>query len=219
LKTPADVLAETFGLGAVPELAPRYNIAPTQEVAALRRAEGEEEPRLDLLRWGLVPFWAKEPSIGSRMINARGETVASKPAFRAALRRRRCLILADGFYEWKKTGGAKQPFHIRLREDRPFAFAGLWERWEGPECESLRSCAIVTTEPNEMLAEVHDRMPVILPLEDHALWLDPAEQDPARVLPLIRSYPAGEMEAFPVSTWVNSPRNDDPRCVEPLEAS
>lgn len=220
LKTPAEVLAETFELSATPELAPRYNIAPTQEVAVVRRLAGEGERRLDLLRWGLIPSWAKEPSVGNRMINARGETVAAKPAFRSALRRRRCLVLADGFYEWKKTGGAKQPWHIRLREGRPFAFAGLWESWKDPadeQSEPLLTCSIVTTEPNELLAGVHDRMPVILPPPDCGLWLDPGEQDPSRVLPLIRSYPSGEMEAYPVSTHVNSPRNDDPGCIEPIQ--
>jgi putative SOS response-associated peptidase YedK len=194
----------------------RYNIAPTQEIAAVR-ADGERGCRtLVSLRWGLIPSWAKDPSIGNRMINARAETVAEKPSFRNAMKRRRCLVLSDGYYEWqKKQGpkGPKQPFYFCLNDERPFAFAGLWESWKDPSGSRLESCTIITTEANTLTRPIHDRMPVILPADSYDHWLDPTLHDAAELQPLLRSYPSEEMKAFPVSTLVNSPRNDDPACT------
>ncbi|MEE9274201.1 MAG: SOS response-associated peptidase [bacterium] len=209
---PADTLAALFGMEGSLGLSPRYNIAPTQFVPAVR-ALRPGEPELALLRWGLIPSWAKDPAIGARTINARGETAAQKPSFRAAFRRRRCLIPADGFYEWVKEGGRKQPYYIQLRGEAPFAFAGLWESWTGAEGETLETCTIITCEANEGLRPLHPRMPVILPRENYDLWLDPAAQDPAALQPLLRPYPAGETVFRPVSAQVNSPKNDGPECI------
>ena len=218
MATPARVIAEVFGLDDVPELSPRFNIAPTQAVAAVRaRADGGRE--LVALTWGLIPSWSKDRTIGSRLINARAETVGEKPAFRAALRARRCLVLADGFYEWQKLGTRKQPHHIRMRDGRPFAFAGLWERWTPAEGDPVESCTIITTLPNEVVAPIHDRMPVILAPADLDRWLDPGVRDPAAVAALLRPYPAGDMTAYPVSLRVNSPGADDPSCVVPTNAA
>lgn len=213
--TPADVVAEVFEVAAVPPLTPRYNIAPTQEVTAVRREEGQR--RLTRLRWGLIPAWAKDASLGARLINARAETVAEKPAFRAAFRARRCLILADGFYEWSAGGGGKQPYFISFAGFRPFAMAGLWERWSGAG-ETVESCAILTTTANQLVAPLHHRMPVILAPEAVPAWLDPAVHDPRFLQPLLRPYPAEEMTAWPVGRGVNNPRHDDPSCREPLTA-
>jgi putative SOS response-associated peptidase YedK len=195
---------------------PRYNIAPTQPVATVRTARGSGDREMVFLRWGLVPSWSKDPSIGSRMINARSETVADKPAFRAAFRRRRCLVPADGFYEWQKQNGWKQPFYIHLREGRPFAFAGLWEFWKGEGDVIIESCTLLTTEPNDLIRPLHSRMPVILHPQQYDLWLDPGLDAPERLRPLLRPYPFADMEAYPVSRFVNKPQNDDPRCIEPL---
>jgi putative SOS response-associated peptidase YedK len=215
LTSPAETIAEQFQLPEVPSLSPRYNIAPTQPVAAVRRQPGNGGRELAVLRWGLVPFWAKDPKIGSRMINARSETVAEKRSFRAAFRRRRCLVVADGFYEWQRRERGKQPFFIRLRDERPFAFAGLWEHWEGP-AGALESCTVLTTEPNDLMRPLHSRMPVILPPEHYDLWLDPGVQEAGLLQPLLRPYPFEDMMAYPISTWVNRPANDGPRCIEPL---
>ena len=153
--------------------------------------------------------------MGNRMINARAETVAEKPAYRAAFRRRRCLVPADGFYEWQRTGKRKQPYFIRMRDDRPFALAGLWEAWEGPDHSSVESCTLLTTEPNELLRPIHNRMPVILPADDYGPWLDREVQGPEQIAPLLRPYPSEQMTADPVSIFVNSPANDGPKCIEP----
>jgi putative SOS response-associated peptidase YedK len=213
--TPGEILAELFELDEKPHLEPRYNVAPTQEVAIVRRrADGRRE--LAMVQWGLVPFWAKERSIGNKLINARGESVAEKPSFRDSFKKRRCLIPASGFYEWQKVEGGKQPWCVRLKGDAPFGFAGLWSSWRDPEAGvELESCTIVTTTPNELVASIHDRMPVIVPRDRYSRWLDPAIQDPARLGELLVPYPAAEMEAFRVSKHVNSPANDDPRCLEP----
>ncbi|HEX9800874.1 MAG TPA: SOS response-associated peptidase [Thermoanaerobaculia bacterium] len=213
--TPGEVLAELFELDEKPHLTPRYNVAPTQEVAIVRwRQEGGRE--LALVHWGLVPFWAKERAIGSRLINARAESISQKPSFRDSFKKRRCLIPADGFYEWQKADGRKQPWLVRLRGGEPFAFAGLWSSWQDRESDgTLESCTIVTTTPNELAKRIHDRMPVILPWERHATWLDPAAASDT-LQALLVPYPVDEMEAFPVSTWVNSPAHEEPRCVEPL---
>jgi putative SOS response-associated peptidase YedK len=216
LTDPNADLAVQFNLPEIPDMQPRYNIAPTQPVAAVRIGAESAVREMILLHWGLIPFWAKDPKIGARMINARSETVAEKPAFRVALRRRRCLVLADGFYEWQKQNGAKQPYYVRLRDGRAFAFAGLWEQWSGPNGEVIESCTLITTRPNELLRPLHNRMPVILDPADYELWLDTEVHQPDVVLPLLQPYPGTDMEAYPVTRWVNSPRNDGPRCIEPL---
>jgi putative SOS response-associated peptidase YedK len=239
LRAPASVVAEQFALFELPPFTPRFNIAPSQPVPVVRLAPGKGDSHLlceapfgpfrqDVavtfsgrelvwLRWGLIPSWAKDPAIGNRLINARAETAAEKPAFRAALRRRRCLVAADGFYEWQRTGKRKQPYFIRMRDDRPFAFAGLWESWEGPDCSQIESCTLLTTEANELMRPIHDRMPVILPAQHYEQWLDRTVEKPEQLLPLFRAYPAGEMTAEPVSTFVNSPANEGPECIEPGE--
>ncbi len=213
LRTPAHALAEAFGVRDLPNLRPRYNVAPTQDVAAVRRAGAGRE--LVLLRWGLIPRWAKDPSIGNRMINARAETVAEKPAFRAAFRDRRCLVAADGFYEWRKApGGKKHPYHIRLKSDAPFAIAGLWERWRAPAGEVAESGTLNPPDATELVRPIHERMPVILPPAAHDAGLDSAPPSTAALEALMGPYPADEMTAVPVGTLVNNPRNDDPACVE-----
>jgi putative SOS response-associated peptidase YedK len=213
LKTPVNDLAKHFRVD-IPDLPLRYNIAPTQPVATVLVLTGDRQ--FKLMRWGLVPHWAKDLSIGSRMINARAETIAEKPAFKKALRERRCIIMSDGFYEWAKKGRAKHPYYIVNRDRTPFGFAGLWDRWKSPEGEQIESCTIVTTDANEAVAPFHDRMPVILDPANYDLWLDPAVQEPERLLPLLKPYPAEKMEAFPVSSVVNSPAHESPDCVKPL---
>lgn len=216
LTAPAEVLTEIFDLAESIELHPRYNIAPTQETAVVG-LNHEGKRSLGLMRWGLIPHWAKDPSIGNRLINARAETVAEKPAFRSSFAKRRCLVPADGFYEWQKAGSRKQPYYLQLAEHRPFAFAGLWARWSPPEGEPVKSFTLLTTTPNEVAAKVHDRMPVILPAEHYELWLDPEVHDREALEAVLGPFPAEGMEAYPVSTLVNSPKNDEPRCIEPLE--
>ena len=213
LRTPVDSLVERFKIDEYPSsIRPSYNIAPTQEVAAV--VEEDEERKLELLRWGLIPFWAKDPDIGSRMINARGETVSEKPSFRKAFKARRCLILADGFYEWQKIDNGKQPYHVRMKDASPFAFAGLWEIWNG-DGDEVRTCAIITTEANDLMSEIHHRMPVILHPEDYEMWLDPSFEEKEPLSALLKPYPDEAMEAYPVSRRVNRPTNDEPGCIEP----
>jgi putative SOS response-associated peptidase YedK len=216
LTVSADTIADFFGLAEVPVLSPRYNVAPTQSVLAVRHISAEAEREAVLLRWGLVPSWAKDARIGNQLLNARCETAAEKPAFRTALRRRRCLIPADGFYEWQRQDGGKQPFCFRMKDDRLFAFAGLWEHWQDPNGDVLETCTILTTEPNDLARPIHDRMPVILPTVSFAEWLDPRIQDSARVSPLLRPFPAEQMRVYPVSSWVNNPRHEDSRCMAAL---
>ncbi len=211
-------LAEVFALLDVPALEPRYNIAPTQNVPVVRVLETSRPRLLHLLRWGLIPHWAKDPGIGSRMINARCESVDTKPAFREAFRRRRCLPLSDGFYEWKRLGTKKQPYYIRRNDGQPFAFAGLWEHWQGPDETLIDSYTILTTEPNDLVEPLHNRMPVILSPQDYDLWLDPEVQDARRLKPLLRPCDSGEFVADPVGTRVNNSANDDPSCVVPLDS-
>ncbi|MBX5449571.1 SOS response-associated peptidase [Thermogemmatispora sp.] len=205
LITDLKTIAEIFGVPATLEAQPRYNIAPSQEVVAILH-EGTRQ--MAWLRWGLIPSWAKEEAIGNRMINARAETLAEKPSFKRLLRSRRCLVVADGFYEWQQINGAKRPMYITLRDGSPFAFAGLWDQWSASDGRTLRTCTIVTTEPNELLATIHNRMPVILPREACERWLDPTLQATEALLPLLRPYPAAEMQARPVSRLVNDPRNE-----------
>jgi len=207
---PADLLAEEFGLEAIdPAYRPSFNIAPTHMIPVVTRAS---EPRLELFRWGLIPSWSPAATGGAQLINARRESVATKPSFRDAFRKRRCLVLADGFYEWQRRPGQKIPMYIRLRSKRPFAFAGLWEGWLSPEGEVVRSCSIITTTPNPTVARIHDRMPVILPRDARARWLDPDDPDPGA---LLEPYPDGEIEAYSVSPLVNKPDNDVPECIAP----
>ena len=213
LATPVERLAEEFGFeNSSVELPPNYNVAPTQGVAAVLEEGGQR--RLEVLRWGLIPPWADDPQIGSRMINARAETAPEKPSFRRAFRDQRCLIPADGFYEWKRTNGSKQPYYIHMKEGRPFAFAGLWESWKDEDGPEIRSCTILTTRPNALAGEIHDRMPVILAADTYDVWLDPAS-DRDELTGLLAPYPEDEMEAYAVSRFVNSPSNNDPRCIEP----
>jgi putative SOS response-associated peptidase YedK len=208
-------LADLFQLTEVPPLEARYNIAPSQAVLAVRQTPDHPARELVALRWGLIPHWADDPKIGYRLINARAETAADKPAFRSAFRSRRCLVAATGFYEWQKRAGDKQPFYIRRKDATPLAFAGLWELWHGPEGQALETCTILTTEANEVVRPIHDRMPVILGPGDFDRWLDPEQKDPAKVQGLLGPYPAETMLAYPVSPLVNDPRHEDPRCLEP----
>ena len=216
LSSPAEEVAELFELAEVPDITPRYNIAPTQPAPVVRITTEDTGRQFHMLRWGLIPFWADDVSIGARMINARAETVTTKPAFRAAFRQRRCLVVADGFYEWQKQERRKQPYYIRLLDGKPFAFAGLWDHWEGTNSGPIDSCTIITTEPNELTAPLHNRMPVILHRKDYALWLDPDTRQTNVLQPLLRPYPSEEMLAHPVSTRVNNPATDSPECTRPL---
>ncbi|MDX2232670.1 MAG: SOS response-associated peptidase [Leptolyngbyaceae cyanobacterium bins.349] len=215
----ASAIAQAFGLSDVPTLPPRYNIAPTQLVGTVLHTQQQPDREFRVLRWGLVPSWAKDPAIGNRLINARAETVAEKPSFRSALRYRRCLVVADGFYEWQRDGRKKQPYYFQLEAHRPFGFAGLWEHWESQTTgEILETCTILTTAANEVLSPIHDRMPVILPPEDYDRWLDPELNRSDLLLPLLRPYPAAAMQAYPVSAVVNRATSDRPECIQPLEA-
>ena len=193
----------------------RYNIAPSQPILAL---PNDGTKKVDFFVWGLIPSWAKDPSIGNRMINARSETLAEKPSFRSAYKYHRCLIFADGFYEWQARPGSKTkiPHFIRLKTSAVFAFAGLWEHWQLLDGSEIRSATIITTEPNELMQSIHNRMPVILQQDAYTQWLDPAPQSPNRLQSLLVPYPADEMEAYPVSTLVNSPGNDQAECILPL---
>ena len=213
LRTPVDVLAEGFEIEEYPSsLPPNYNVAPTQEVAAV--VEEIEKRKLEMFHWGLIPSWAKDPAIGNKMINARAETVAEKPSFRSAFKKRRYLILADGFYEWQKTDNGKQPYHIKMQDDSPFAFAGLWEVWD-KYGEEIRSGTIITTDANDLMNEIHHRMPVILHPEDYAMWLDPNFDEKEPLTTLLKPYPADAMEAYLVSRRVNKPSNNEPNVLEP----
>jgi putative SOS response-associated peptidase YedK len=211
-----DEIAERFQLAETPVLDARYNIAPTQPVAVVRATAASRE--LAFLRWGLIPSWAKDPAIGNRMINARSDTAGDKPSFRSAFQQRRCLIPASGFYEWQKAGaGGKQPYFIRPHVGGLFALAGLWERWHDPHGEAVESCTILTTEANELMQSLHDRMPVILDRDSERVWLDSqASSDTLRSL--LTPFASDRMEALPVSPWVNSAKNEGPRCLEPGSA-
>jgi putative SOS response-associated peptidase YedK len=223
ITSPPEAIQRIFQVPELPNLPARYNVAPTQDVPVVRldtREEGDGGRHLVQLRWGLIPFWADDPSIASRMINARAESAADKPAFRAAFDRRRCLVVADGFYEWKspdQKGQRKQPYRIELKSGEPFGFAGLWERWTNPEDQSvLETCTILTTEANAYLKDIHPRMPVMLSPEAFGPWLDPAT-DKAAAQDLLQPYPAEQLTAYPISTRVNVVANDDPSVIEPLD--
>src|SRR6266852_9641821 len=216
LKTPVERLSEKFQFPKIIPLKPRYNIAPSQPVAVVRLLPDDSDRKLAMLRWGLIPPWIKDPTSGAQPINAKSETVAEKPMFREAFKRRRCLVPADGFYEWKQEGGRKRPVYIRMKDGEPFAFAGLWERWVGEEDEFIESCTILTTEPNDLLEPIHNRMPVILDSKDYDLWLDPDVQQPDKLRPLLRPYPPEPMTFYQVNLRVNSPKHDDQLCLEPM---
>lgn len=218
LTADANELAAYFELDTVPDLEPRFNIAPTQQVPVIR-AVPELGLHLDLVRWGLVPGWAKDLAIGNRLINARADTVAEKPAFRSALRHRRCLIPADGFYEWRQVGRHKQPHWIGFEGRALFAFAGLWEHWVNPGDGTLvESCTILTTDANPLVASIHARMPVILAPDRYRDWLDPQLTDPKRITALLQPHPDADMIAYAVSRNVNNPRNDEAELLAPVEA-
>ena len=189
---------------------PGYNIAPTESVLTVRNVEGREAA---FMRWGLVPFWAKDPKIGARMINARAETVAEKPAFRNALKKRRCLVLADGYYEWQKTPVGKRPYRIIMKSGEPFAMAGLWETWKDHQGKVVPSCTIITTSANDFLSPIHDRMPVILPRESEDLWLDPDTDDAAVLTGMLIPYSDEALIAYEISAMVNYARNDGPEVI------
>ena len=220
LKTDPETLTETFPGFTTPaadEMSPRYNIAPSQQVAVVAN---NGDNNVEFFQWGLIPSWAKDPKIGNRMINARAETLAEKPSFRTPYKRRRCLILTDGFYEWKAEPGSKTktPHYIRLKSEKPFAFAGLWEAWSpNIDDDPLLSCTIITTSPNSLMETIHRRMPVILEPDSYQQWLDPSDQPPAQLDGLLKPYPADEMEAYPVSRLVNRPSNDSPDCIAPMD--
>jgi putative SOS response-associated peptidase YedK len=210
-------LAQVFLVPDLPLFPPRYNIAPGQPIAAVRLKPGGGGRELVALRWGLVPRWASDPDVGYQMMNARAETAAAKPSLRAAFEARRCLLPADGFYQWRQAGGRKQPYFISPRDGLPFGFAGLWERWEG-DGEVIESAAILTAAANELMRPLHDRMPVILDPQDHARWLDPDDHGSEAVQALLVPYWGDGLTAVEVSTLVNNPQSDNPRCVQPLQS-
>jgi len=207
-------MAEDFGVDddIADDLQPSFNIAPTQNVAVVLN---DGATRLVSMRWGLVPYWATDPRIGSRLINARAETLTTKSAFKNAFKRHRCLVLADGFYEWQRHGSAKIPLFIHLAPERSFGFAGLYETWTPPIGDPLITCTIITTEPNNLMRPIHDRMPVILPKGAESLWIDSTIEDDRRLLDLLQPYPVNEMAAYTVSALVNSVKNDSAECIAP----
>ena len=209
-------LQEAFPWAVIPDdLSPRYNIAPSQPVAVIPNT-GDNV--VTMYKWGLIPSWSKDPSIGDRMINARAETLAEKPSFRNAFRRRRCLILADGFYEWRQIPSSKnkQPVYIHLKDNRPFAFAGLWELWTSPDGSEIRSCTIITTQPNSLVEPIHNRMPVILSPDDYGQWLKKEDQPTGELIKLLKPYSSDEMVAYPVSKLVNTPHYDSADLIKPV---
>ena len=210
-----EAIRALFRYAEQPNFPARYNIAPTQPIQIVRLDNGERH--FALVRWGLLPSWVKDPKAFTLLINARSDSVLGKPAFRNAMRRRRCLIPADGFYEWQETGGGpKRPFYIRAKDGKPFAFAGLWECWTGPNGEEMETAAIVTTDANRTLMPIHNRMPVIVPPEAYDLWLDCAKVDATTAAAVLAPAREGLLEAYPISTAVNRVANDDPRLIEPL---
>ncbi len=213
-----EILAEQFDTNFDDlDWEPRYNIAPTQSVPVIRQMANTPVRQAAMMRWGLIPSWSLDPKVGARTINARAETAATKPSFRDPLRKQRCLVLADAFYEWRRSAKEKQPFCFEVDDGAPFAFAGLWDCWRGPDQQLVESCTILTTTPNDLLLGVHDRMPVILPPEQHERWLDPAMQDMTRAISMLRPYDSTRMRRYPVGRQVNLVTNDDPGCCAPVE--
>lgn len=212
------LIVEDFAVEGEVEWAPRYNIAPTDPVPAIRQDAKSPVRHCTLMRWGLIPFWTKGSASGPPMINGMSETAASKPAFRESVQNRRCLIPADGFYEWLRTGPKdKQPYNFGMADGSMFAFAGLWDRWRDATGNQILSCTILTTRPNTLVADVHNRMPAILQREDYDLWLDPGITDPARVADLLAPFDPRQMKKYPVSPRVNSVKNDDPECAREIQ--
>ncbi|WP_414548962.1 SOS response-associated peptidase [Anabaena sp. CCY 0017] len=220
LKQSSAAIANLFCVENIPDLAAQYNIAPTQRVATVLHNPETDKHEFQQLRWGLIPSWAKDPKIGVKLINARAETVAEKPAFRSAFKQRRCLVLADGFYEWKRQNGKKQPFYFHLCDGQPFGFAGLWERWrppqDKPDYEEIISCTILTTAANELVQPIHHRMPVIVSPQDYDLWLNPQMSTPEQLEQLLCPYPDQAMASYPVSSLVNNSRQNSSKCIIPL---
>lgn len=207
-----DEITTQFGVKSVPPFPPRYNIAPSQPIAVIRQLQDSSSPQFRLMQWGLIPSWAKDPSIGAKLINARCETAHEKPSFRSAFKYRRCLIPTSGFYEWQKLkAGAKQPYYFRMEHHQAFALAGLWESWN-----DIETCIIMTTEPNEVVAPIHQRMPVIISPENYRLWLDVDTQTPSHLFPLFDPDLVQDLSAIPVSTLVNNPTVDSPDCIQPV---
>jgi putative SOS response-associated peptidase YedK len=214
LRAPREIIIAEFDLHECPLFPPRYNIAPTQNAPIVRLKEEGQPREIVAVRWGLIPFWAKDPSIGNRLINARADTVLTKPAFRAAIKKRRCLVPVDGFYEWQQGAKPKQPFHIHLASGKLFAFAGLWEHWES-EGEIIESFTIITTEANAEVRRLHERMPVIIEKKNHDVWLDHSVSDLRPIEELLQPFTGEPLILTPVNPWVNSARHEDPRCLEP----
>jgi putative SOS response-associated peptidase YedK len=214
----AEIIARAFQIDNVSDIEPRYNIAPTQSVLTVLQPSASANRQGKMLHWGLIPSWAKDRKMGSKLINARAETVAEKPAFRSAFRKRRCLVVADGFYEWQQQENKKQkqPFYFRLSDGEPFAFAGLWEHWQDATGEEIESCTVLTTEANDLMRPIHNRMPVILESKNYDLWLDAEATKPELLQPLLHPYPTEEMTAYPVSTAVNKPTNDSAECINSI---
>jgi len=212
-------LAEHFGVDDEIEWEPRYNIAPTQPVVVIRQDRDQPRRTFSLMRWGLIPYWSKDISIGNKTINAMAETVAEKPAFREAIRKRRCLVPADGFFEWKKLSSKqKQPYNIGMLDDSLFAFAGIWDRWRSGSGEVIESCSILTTDANSLTRDIHDRMPAILEPEDYDLWLDPGITDPEQLQPLLRPFDPRRMKKYPLSAKVSNVNIDGPECIQEVPA-
>lgn len=216
LRQTAETIALEFQLSNLPsrEMSPQYNIAPSNAIATLILDQNTQR-QLKWMRWGLIPSWAKDEKISNRLINARAETLSEKPSFRNAFKNRRCLILADGFYEWQKTQKQKQPYYFQLKDGKPFAFAGLWETWQPQDGETITSCTIITTQANELVEAIHDRMPVILSAKAYEQWLDP-NADQSDLRPLLKPYEVEAMETYPVSSVVNRPSYNQPDCIKPL---
>jgi putative SOS response-associated peptidase YedK len=213
-----EILEEYFGSAPWDEdWEPRYNIAPSQPIPVIRQHPREPVRQISSMRWGLIPNWAKDASGAANRINARSETATTKPAFRDPLKLRRCLIPADGFYEWKRTGASKQPYCFEVNDGELFAFAGLWDGWKNPEGQWVKTCTILTTTPNALTSAVHDRMPVILEGESYDLWLDPGMQNVAAISEPLKPYDARHMRCYPVSTRINHVANDDEDCSRPVE--
>jgi putative SOS response-associated peptidase YedK len=212
LFSPAEIIVAKFGIKETTiELAPRYNVAPEQDIAVIIQNDAR---KLVEMRWGLIPFWTKEPALDLSTINARAETLELKPTYRHSFKNRRCLIPVDGFYEWKGKAGTKTPYFIRLKSQEPFAFAGLYDLWESPTAEVIASATIVTTTPNELLSWIHNRMPVILSDNEYETWLSKENVDPSLLKSLLDPFPSAAMQAYEVSTYVNSPSNEGPKCIK-----
>ncbi len=217
LRSDISVVGEEFGIRgehALHGFKPSYNLSPGRDVLAVVR---NGENRLALFRWGLVPSWAEDPSIGNRLINARAETLAAKPAFREAFLNRRCLVVSDGFYEWKKERGRSVPFFITMKDGKPFGIAGLYETWRAPDGCDIATCTVITTDSNGLLRPLHDRMPAIIPAQERDAWLDPGTKDPRALATLLKPFGEENMEAYEVSTLVNSAAHDSPECIRPLK--